>query len=64
MEQGWEMNREINNQLINSQGIIEAIPSKSNDHQVVVKFLHENIFTRFDKESTLCVFDKEVRDET
>ena len=26
---------------------VEAIPTKTNDHRVVVKFLKENIFTRF-----------------
>jgi hypothetical protein len=26
---------------------VKVVPSKSNDHQVVMKFLQENIFTRF-----------------
>jgi hypothetical protein len=26
---------------------VEVVPSKTNDHKVVVKFLQENIFTRF-----------------
>jgi hypothetical protein len=26
---------------------VEVVPSKSNDHQVVMKFFQENIFTRF-----------------
>jgi hypothetical protein len=26
---------------------VEAVPSKTNDHKVVVKFLQDNIFTRF-----------------
>jgi transposase InsO family protein len=27
---------------------VEVVPSKTNDHRVVVKFLQENIFTRFE----------------
>jgi hypothetical protein len=26
---------------------VEAVPSKTNDHKVVVKFLQDNTFTRF-----------------
>jgi hypothetical protein len=26
---------------------VEAVPSKTNGHKVVVKFLQDNIFTRF-----------------
>ena len=56
---------------------VEVVPSKTNDHKVVVKFLQDNIFTRFGtpraiindggspfQKSGFCIFDKKVWNHT
>ena len=32
---------------------VEVVPSRTNDHKVVVKFLHDNLFTRFRTPTTI-----------